>query len=226
MNTILPADDVLLRGYCGAIEWCAVGAPDAKWRVAVWGPIGPSSGDQTRMGPVNMGDNRGAEFRLNCALPAVRDHVSRVCAAGVMCRGDDCNGTGKVRGTYVGPLGAPTYQCPECQGSGWELRPAPIEHLMDRPGSKLTAAQSAVLVADSWRRWRAGARVVRGVYGPDVPHPTNLHYRRRYLLAGAGEEDPSPAAEFAQDRWAALLADDHALIEDDGSITLPTLLGA
>ena len=39
----------------------------------------------------------------------------------------------------------------------------PIEHLLDRPGSPLTAEQSAVLVGWSWTSWRRGGPTITAI---------------------------------------------------------------
>jgi hypothetical protein len=115
MTTLLPADDVLLRGYCGPCDMLGLHLrrPD-EWVTTAYGNGGMANGADH------------ARLRLNCALPAVRDHVARLMAA-----------------------------------SG-----APIWHLLDTHGSKLTAAQSAVLVSWSYRSWRRGGPVLRGVLAP------------------------------------------------------------
>lgn len=91
--------------------------------------------------------------------PAVRDHIARVMAAGVKCR--RCHGSGEI----PDPHQARPPRCPDCSGTGYLLRPAPIEHLLDRPGSCLTADCSAALVAWSARSWLRGGPVLVDIAG-------------------------------------------------------------
>ena len=191
-DAYIPADDVLLRGYCGPCEiqirMDDEGPPDWMIAACVGGGVERAFwADQT----VLVADRfyvrlyRLSVVRLDPALAPVRDHIARVMAEGVPCH--IC-----LRAKFPD---APA--CATCRGSGYILPPTPIEHLLDRPGSRLTAAQSAACVAWSYRSWRVGGPVLRGV-----------------LTSWA-----SMAPHFPD----AALAHNFALINDDGSVTTPEL---
>lgn len=291
-ETIIPADDVILRGYCGPILWHD---GDCDWLDAVY------LGDD-RIAAVDSAGGWSvvpradvAELGFDCILAPVRDHIARVMAGGVACEGcPDCKpipAIGESDGVrYLLSQGAcadcggrvSTIEdarrhdsgaaCDEeneaypdraitivytCSGSGYLLPPTPIEHLMDRPGSRLTAAQSAVLVAWSYRSWRGGGAVLRDVMGPPIEPGRGMDRSyRRGLCAGfvievgdiyvsrhncrkgwrigipvheqmpgdidiATGPETGPEGRTCADR--AALAHNFALLNEDGSVTLPEL---
>ena len=187
-DAYIPADDVLLRGYCGPCEiqirMDDEGPPDWMIAACVGGGVERAFwADQT----VLVADRfyvrlyRLSVVRLDPALAPVRDHIARVMAEGVRCPA--CGGRG-WSGTVVGD------RCSHCTG-GYLLPPSPIEHLMDRHGSRMTAAQSAACVAWSYRSWRRGGAMLRGVltsWASMAPHfPDAAHARNAVSLGSTGD---------------------------------------
>ena len=182
----LPADDVILRGYCGPCDRYQL-----DWEEGVVVAVFEAQADVCLFGYGLLLRTPFTLIRFDLTLSPVRDHIARVMAEGVGC--PRCHGDG----TIPDPMQIHPPMCQDCSGFGYLLPSAPIEHLMDRHGSRLTAAQSAACVAWSYRSWRVGGPVLRGV-----------------LTSWA-----SMAPHFPD----AALAHNFALINDDGSVTTPEL---
>ena len=209
----IPADDVILRGYCGPADFL---------QYRTWYPgvtLSPTHGYISR--PGHGDDIAGyspANIRLNPALAPVRDHIARVMAAGAPCH--IC-----LRAKFPD---APA--CATCRGSGYLLPSAPIEHLLDRPGSKLTAAQSAACVAWSYQSWRRGGAVLRGiaVFIESEPQGAHSWRERGNLCAHDSIGNPRTFGVWpvrnTQDCYDAVLHERYyATVNDDGSVTTPDL---
>ena len=248
----IPADDVILRGYCGPCEiqirMDDEGPPDWMIAACVGGGVERAFwADQT----VLVADRfyvrlyQLSVVRLDPALAPVRDHIARVMAEGVRC--PRCHGDG----TIPDPMQIHPPMCQDCSGFGYLPPPSPIEHLLDRPGSRLTADESAACVAWSYRSWRVGGPVLRGVIAPYYDAIDNGWGRVDCVGAGVsvgvyprarengqgwrvifhGTDDTpdievsgpetGPDGRACADR--AALAHNFALLNDDGSVTTPDL---
>ena len=237
----LPADDVILRGYCGPCDRYQL-----DWEEGVVVAVFEAQADVCLFGYGLLLRTPFTLIRFDLTLSPVRDHIARVMAEGVPCH--IC-----LRAKFPD---APA--CATCRGSGYILPPTPIEHLLDRPGSRLTAAQSAACVAWSYRSWRVGGPVLRGVltsWASMAPHfPDAAHARNAVSLGSTGDcvggrpgrevavchptpgrvgwfllaahaasagPETGPDGRACADR--AALAHNFALINDDGSVTTPEL---
>lgn len=231
-DAYIPADDVLLRGYCGPCEiqirMDDEGPPDWMIAACVGGGVERAFwADQT----VLVADRfyvrlyQLSVVRLDPALAPVRDHIARVMAEGVRC--PRCHGDG----TIPDPMQIHPPMCQDCSGFGYLLPSAPIEHLLDRPGSRLTAAQAAACVAWSYQSWRRGGAVLRGIRGPweetfDIYGGHRCGSMRRLIVSSDRFDRDLHVGLGVTDRCEAdrtALAHHFALLHDDNSVTTPEL---
>lgn len=230
----LPADDVILRGYCGPCDRYQL-----DWEEGVVVAVFEAQADVCLFGYGLLLRTPFTLIRFDLTLSPVRDHIARVMAEGVGC--PRCHGDG----TIPDPMQIHPPMCQDCSGFGYLLPSAPIEHLMDRHGSRLTAAQSAACVAWSYRSWRVGGPVLRGVI-----RPRSVFYQGNgwlgahgYTVKGAPDSrvtkrtwgwrigpgniplasGPETGSEGRACADRAALAHNFALINDDGSVTTPEL---
>lgn len=192
-DAYIPADDVILRGYCGPCEiqirMDDEGPPDWMIAACVGGGVERAFwADQT----VLVADRfyvrlyRLSVVRLDPALAPVRDHIARVMAEGVRCA-HDCeqwlqraNMSGH-EWTVCSRCGAHTSK----GAVGYLLPPTDIDPLIDNTrGHRLTPAQSAVFVADAYTRWRRGLPIPSVVRCSGTPLPDSM--TRHYCIAANG----------------------------------------